>query len=213
MINTILLKLGTRLLKKVNFRKWATLEDLKFSFIEAVEDNSPNLPELLRDYITTALCVKVNLDKVFWQDEIISFYKIHDVTSTTKKIPLTVRKPRKESEKESWDYPGRLWFFYSSTIASAFGWSNEEIANLSVDDALSYIQEILTTQYLEREFIWSTTEIAYVYNKQSKKSTYTHLPKPYWMLPDMNAKNNKRVVPVPKNLLPIGQGVNLNEIE
>ena len=208
-MQTALLKLGVFLLRKVNFRRWAELEDKKYLFIQAVEDSNPNFSHLLVDYLSTALYFNVDFSKVFWEDTVKAFYEIHSVTSSVRKIPLTSRKSDKKNKKDTWDYSGRLWYVYCDAIASAYGWNEKVVAKLDVNDALAYIQEIFTNQYLDKEFLWSTTEIAYEYNKTTKKSKYVPLPKPYWMLPEIKDDKKRKSIAIPKSLLPVGNVINL----
>lgn len=205
-MQAFLLNFGIYLLRKVRFKKWSKLEDKKYNCIQAVEDGASDFPELLYAYLSTALFFPVNFSKISWKDSIDALYKVHKSTSEIKKIPITSYQENKKEEKESWEYSGRLWFFYCHLIASAYGWSAKKIARLSVDDALAHIQEILTAQYLDREFIWSTSEIAYPYNKATKKSNYSPLPKPYWM---RREKSIRKAPVIPKSLLPIGNVINL----
>jgi len=147
---------------------------------------------------------------VYWKDALEAFAYIHSVTVPDKTLPLISKQAESKNQKDTWDYSGRLWFFYSSIIASAFGWSTKQIASLSVREALAYVQEILTDKQLEREFAWSTTEVAYSYDKQTKKSKFVSLSRPYWMLPDIDEKKGK-VVRIPKSLLPVGTIITIDE--
>jgi len=206
-MQSLLLKINLYLLRKIRFKKWSELEDKKYSCLSAVEDSSPNLPQLLADYLSIALLLPVNYSKVSWKDMIVAFYKVHSVTVLKRKIPLTSYQSDKKETKDAWDYSGRLWFFYCNLIASEYGWSPKTIASMDVEDALALIQEILTSAHLEREFIWSTTTIAYPYNKATKKSNYSPLAKPYWMLGEV--KQTKKAPPIPKSLLPVGNIVSM----
>jgi hypothetical protein len=208
MLQKWLLKVQTYLLRKPKFKRWTELEDRKFSVIEAVEESAPNLPEILCNFLSTALRFHVDYSKVYWKDTIESFYKIHGVTSTIRKIPITSNQSKDKDSKDDWDYSGRLWYLYSSQIASSFGWTQEQISNLDVDDALAYLQEILTEKQLEKEFVWRASEIAYPYDKSTKKSKFSPLSRPYWMIKEKAAK---KAPPIPKALLPVGNIVRLGE--
>ena len=204
-MQTLILRLGIFLLRRVRFRLWAKLEDAKRACKQAVEDGNPNFSHLLVDHLSTALYLKVDFSKVFWVDTVKAFYKLHDVIPVVEGIPLIARgKDAPEAKKEPWDYDTRRWYYYCSAIASRYGWSEKEIANLDVNDALAYVQEILTSQYLEREFVWSTTEVAYKYDKTKQVSKYEPLPKPYFMQLDIEAKHARDPVPIPKHLMPVG---------
>jgi len=208
-MQTFLLKLAVYLFRKVTFKHWCLLEDKKYSCLQAVEDSSPDFPDLLADYLSTALYFKIDFSKISWEDTIFAFYKIHGVTSDIKKIPITSYKSEKKDKKDIWDYSGRLWYFYSNIIASAYGWSEKRIAKLDVSDALAYVQEILTERQLEKEFYWSTSEVAYVYDKATKKSKFSPMSRPYWMLPNPENKEKPKTASIPKSLLPVGNVINL----
>jgi hypothetical protein len=208
MINTLLLKIQTHFFKKPKFKEWTLLEDLKYDFIKAAEDSALNLSEVLFAYLSAAFYFKVDYSKVYWKDTLLSFYKIHGVTSTIRKIPLTSNQSQTKTDKDIWDYSGRLWYLYSNLIASSYGWSQEQIAKLDVDDALAYLQEILTDRQLEKEFTWQTSEVAYPYDKTTKKSKFSPLSRPYWMVKDVV---QRKAPPIPKALLPVGNIVRLHE--
>jgi hypothetical protein len=87
----------------------------------------------------------------------------------------------------------------------------KQISNLPVDDALAYIQEILTDRQLEKEFTHSLSETSYPYNKNTKQSKYVPLKRPYWMQPDFKNVEKKKVAPIPKSLLPVGNVVRMSE--
>lgn len=208
-----LLKIGEKLLRKPKFKVWCLLEEIKFEIVRAVEQSQEDFASLIYQYVSAALSIHPkDYSKVYWKDVIDAFLEIHSVTVPSKNLPLVSRPSERKSQKDAWDYPGRLFYFYSNTIAAAYGWTEKEISNLSVDSGLSYIQEILTDEQLNREFIWSTTEIAYSYNKNTKESRLNKLSRPYWMMPDIHKVEKQKVPPIPKALLPVGHVVRLGEI-
>ena len=212
MFHTWLLKIGVYLFRRPRFRKWAVLEDKRYNVIKAVEETNGGFPNLVHDYASTALYLPFNYEKVFWKDMLLSFIKIHSVTSPKTSIPIVSRSSNTKQEKNYWDYSGRLWFFYSNIIAAAYGWTVNQIAKLPVEDALAYIQEILTDAFLEKEFTHKLSELAYEYNKNTKKSKYRPLQRPYWMLPDFGKPLKARKhAPVPKTLLPVGNVISLQD--
>jgi len=208
MLQKWLLKIQIYLLRKPKFKKWTELEDKKYEVLKAVEDSILNLPEVLYGYLSTALRFKVNYSKIYWKDTIESFYKIHGVTSTIRKIPITSNQSKSKEDKDHWDYSGRLYYLYANIIASAYGWTEDQISNLDIDSALAYLQEILTDKQLEKEFIWMTSEVAYPFDKATKKSKFHPLSRPYWMVKE---KAIRKAPPIPKSLLPVGNVVRLNE--
>jgi len=203
-MQTWLLRLGKLLFHKPRFRKWAELEDKKYSVIKAAEQGDDSLYLSVYDYISAALTIHPkDYSKIFWRDVIDVFTGIHNVTAPDKNLPIIKKQYDKKSQSDAWDYDGRLWFFYSQIIARTFGWSVKEIASLPVDDALAYVQEILTDDQLDREFLWSTSELAYKQDSITKQTIPIKLSRPYWMLPEFGVKE-KKLIKIPVNLLPMG---------
>jgi len=203
MLQTWLLRLGTIFFRRPKFRRWAVLEDRKYDAIKAVEQGAPDFPLFVFGYISTALtiCPK-KFNKVYWQDALKAFLKIHSVTAPDASLPLVSLNSDKRSERDAWDYSGRLWYFYANIFASAYGWSEKQIAGLSVDAALSYMQEILTAEQFEKEFQHRLAETSYSYDKATKKSKYIPLPKPYWMV--AKKKDVPKVISIRADMLPVG---------
>jgi len=212
MLQRWLLKIQVYLLshKKPKLRDWCNREDRKYDFIQAVEDSKLTLPQTLFGYLSTALFVSVDFSKIPWQDVFEAFYKIHSASSDIRKIPITANQDKRKGDKDVWDYSGRLFYLYANIIASAYGWSDKAIANLPVNDALAYLQEILTDRQLEKEFIWQTTEIAYSYDNRTKKSKFLPLERPYWMI---KPKEIRKAPAVPKSLLPVGNVIRIGRNE
>jgi hypothetical protein len=67
---------------------------------------------------------------------------------------------------------------------------------------MAYLQEILVNEQLDREFTWSTTEVAYPYNSTTKVSKFQPLTRPYFM--HETAKPLK-IMKIPRNLMPMGE--------
>jgi len=213
MFHTWLLKLETYLFRKPKFRKWATLEDRKYKVIKAAEKANEEFPQSVSDYISAALFVPINFSKVFWKDEVEAFFKLHNVTAPKSDLPLLHREPSTKSKTDPWNYSGRVWFLYSNMIAKAYGWTEKQIAKLKVEDALAYIQEILTDEQLEREFWHSLSELAYEYDKATKKSKFRPMQRPYWMQKDIHEVEEKKLPKVPAHLMPMGVVINENKKE
>ena len=200
-----LLRIGLLLFRKPKLRRWAQIEDKKYSVIKDVEKGHDSLYLSIYNYVSTSLVIyPKDFSKVYWKDVVTAFIKIHDVSTPKTELPLIKRSTGKQNQMDAWDYSGRLWFLYSSILADAFHWSEEDIAKLPVEDALAYIQEVLTEKQLNREFVWSTSEVAYEYDKSTKKSKLHKLPRPYWMMVGTDEKKEVKTVKIPINLLPVG---------
>lgn len=120
---------------------------------------------------------------------------------------LPILKSPKAKKESDWEYKGRSWNYFSHLLADAYGWTLEYIAELDVNEALGHIQEVLTSEHLEHEFYHSLSEVAFAYNKSTKKSDYKPLTRPYWMLPVAKPLRKFRI---PKSLLPLGVGVDMS---
>jgi len=100
-----------------------------------------------------------------------------------------------------WDHGERDRLTWIHIIARTYHWSKKEIENLWPEEAIGLIQEILADQQLDREFMHALSEVAYVFNTQTKKSKYVPLLRPPWMV----LRDIEQVVTlIPKKMLPVG---------
>jgi hypothetical protein len=176
------------------------LEGKKEKIAEAVGNKSPDFPDKLFDYISTASGVSSKwYSKADWIKIVLLFFAC---LSKSPKIQLPITEPSEKKEKEDdWNYEGRTWHIYSHILASEYGWSLEYIAKLPPIEAIAKIQEILTDKQLEREFWYGLSEVAYPYNKQTKQSNFKPLERPYWMRP--KAKEIPKFK-IPAGMMPVG---------
>ena len=189
--------------KDHSFRTWLQLETIKRSLIQAVENEQLDFPDQILAYISTAVHIK---EKWFEQADwfrVVDLFYICISKSPIVKLPLTTPSPDKGKE-EPWNYEGRSWHVYSHLLASTYGWSLEYISQLQVEEALAKIQEIQTDTQLEHEFYYGLSEIAYPYDKNSKKSIYKPLERPYWMRPKLQPIPRFKIA---KAILPMGNVV------
>lgn len=187
----------------LKFRGWVELEEKKEKVIRAVEEGSPEFAQKLILLLSTALHLKSEIFlQVPWWDCIRAFNIVINKNAPRNQIPLIVKSDEKQNSKpDAWDYAGRAWQLYSHLLAKTYGWTLEYIAELDTDDALAKIQEILTSEQLDREFLWSMSEVAYPYDAQTKTNRFKALPRPYWMM--QKAEPPKRIK-IPKAIMPVG---------
>jgi hypothetical protein len=100
-----------------------------------------------------------------------------------------------------WEYDDRLRYFWVHLIARSYHWNREDIERLWPEDAVAYIQEILAHDQYEHEFMHSLSEVAYQYDKASKRSKYKPLQRPAWMILRDPATLKTRIHKV---MLPVG---------
>lgn len=181
------------------FKRWLELESLKEKVVKAVRDGT-DFPTSLFQYLSTALSINFKYyEQADWFRVVELFYV---VLSKSPKIELPMVSPTNEKHKEEpWNYEGRNWHLYSHMLAKEYGWDLETISQLQVEEALAKIQEIITDEQLDREFYYGLSEVAYSYDKGSKKSKYNPMPRPHWMRPKI--KPIERFL-IPASMLPVG---------
>lgn len=124
-------------------------------------------------------------------------------------VPL-MRGSKKATEPPPWDYPERDWYYWVHAFASAYGWQMQYVAELDIDDAVALMQEIETEKQLEREWDYQISEIAYPYDKASKKNRFKPMPRPGWMVIGtftMKPKLRK----IRRDWIPVGNVIKVNE--
>lgn len=195
--------------KEYYFREWIELEGKKEQVIRAVEEVREDFPELIIDFLSTALSLnKEKLQDLGWAEIINQFSQICNDLVPKKIFPILSRPSIKDNQnKEIWDYEGRTWYFYSHILAKSYGWNLEYLSKLSVEDALAHIQEILTNEQLDREFTWSMSEASVIYDPKTKLTRPNPLPRPYWMK-EKSIKSDKDVpiakFKIAKSYMPMG---------
>lgn len=191
--------------KPLGFRKWIEQENLKSQLIEEAESEA--FPDKVFAYLSASLSIPIkSLEKKSWENTVQSLLKESAKFSPDRKLPMLKDAP-KDSSKVEWDYDGRTWNYYSHLLAHAYGWTLEYIANLGVDEALAHLQEILTDEHLDREFLYGLSEIAYPFNKSTKKSHFKPMTRPYWMRVSVKPIQKTRMR---RSLLPVGEGIDLS---
>lgn len=199
----------TKKVHRVKFRRWAELEDLREQFVRAAEDGANDFPKRFIAYLSAALDVEEDeLEGLHWTECVELFYAIYFSNLPSPTLPLIAVKPKNIKPVQiEWDYPGRLWYMYAHMLSSWYGWTLEYIAELEIDEAIALVQEILTDEQLDREFEWGLSEVAYSYDKGTKKSKFNPLPRPQWMLAE--AKPIKKIK-IRKDLMPQGLVMDVN---
>jgi hypothetical protein len=191
--------------KPLGFRKYLDLENKKSILISAAEDGT--FPDKVYAYLSAALMIPVKrLEKRDWESTVQSLLKESAKFTPNRELPIFKDSP-KESKPVEWDYEGRTWNYYAHLLAQAYGWTLEYIAELGVDEAFAHLQEILTDEHLDREFIHGLSEISYKYNKSTNTSNYVPLKRPYWMKASVKPIKKTKIR---RDLLPMGMGIDLS---
>jgi len=192
-----------RVYPRPHFGKFLHLEDIKHKILQAAKRKEETFPDLVVSYISAAfLFPKILLAKLPWDITFLLFSLASSMNVPKVSIPLL--KPNKQkNEKAVWDYQGRGYAMYIHIIASTYGWTQKYIDNLDVDVALALVQEIITDEQLDREFLWSMSDKNYIYNYQTKTGKANPLERPYFMQVEVLAP--KKIM-IPKSMMPVGAG-------
>lgn len=202
LLNLIVLYLKVVKPKISKFGVWTRLEKLAAKINEAVESNITEFPILVTSYISTALFLPAKLVRGLPWIVVWSLFLLARDANTPTKIPLLMTKKDNIKEKKlGWDYDTREEKYWVHLLAKEYGWELEYIQGLDTNVALAHIQEILTEEQLDREFLWSMSEIAYPYNSTTKQARFSPLPRPYFMQQD--APELKKIK-IRKDMLPVG---------
>lgn len=206
--------INLRLPSRITFKFWLDLESLKEKAFVAAESSRDEFPDLILRYLSAATRLPIwAFDKLFWLDLMEIFDIVAQRIAPAKDIPLLKYVSKNElGNKIDWNYDNRTWYYWAHLLAAAYGWSLEYIASLEVTDALLHIQEILTSEQLEHEFDWALSEVAYPYNKNTKRQDFKPLPRPYWMLPSIENRPVKKIR-IPKDMMPVGAIEDLSGIK
>ena len=198
--------------EKPRFEKWVRLEEQKNKIAKAVEESSDDFPNHVLDFLSTALRLhKKYFQYADWMLIIQSFFK--SIKLTQHQLSLPILEPYQDKkEDESWTYDNRTWHLYSHMLAKSYGWSLEYISNLTVQEALPKIQEILVEEQNNKEFLWVMSDRSAIYNESTKTYQANPLPRPNWMSRHIDIKKEVRTTKIPKNFLPVGAGLTYEEI-
>jgi len=167
-------------------RKWLSIEKLRTKLTESAEKKDNGFIDYLLSYLSALLGVPaVDLEDTPWY-EIIEGYHLSAIECSPKLDLSIISSGKKDDNKpeelpDPWEYDERLWYSWCSILSKNFGWTIEYNAELDVDDAIALIQEVELDSQFRKEWEWSLTEIAYKYEKSTKKSVLQKLPRPSWM--------------------------------
>ena len=106
----------------------------------------------------------------------------------------------------AYDYPDRVYAWWVHKLASRYGWTRPEIEALWPEEAACYLQEIFVAECDEADERRSLSEMAYSYNKHTKKATFKPLPRPNWMVVRDGGKPRR----IRRDMLPVGVIIDLS---
>lgn len=192
---------------RLKFREWIRLEDVKKKIdTEAQEGNWQKIPNLIFEFII--LC-GAEVDDPPWM-EVQRLYN-ESVVENLPTVNLPLFHSKEKGKEKPWDYEGRSWYFWLNTFAKSYGWTPEIVAELDVDDAIALYQEILVDTQMQQEWEWGLSEVAYPYNKTTKKQHFKALGRPDWMSQYSSLPSQKvKTIKIPIKALPVGVVISLD---
>ena len=195
---------------RARLRTWFELERIRRKIKEASErGEAATVSDLLCVYLSAA---SGESEDVFasapWYETAIAFGLVSALNMSTVNFPL-FRNTVSTGKEAPWNYEGRDWYEWVHVLALAYGWTLDVISELEIEDGIALLQEVLTDEQLDREWMWSMSENAYEYIPSSKKSKFRPLPRPAWMLPLPSAPMS---VKIRKDMLPVGKVIDLASI-
>jgi len=194
------------MMKKLRLKQWAEMGDLQQRISKAAEINNPELvSELILE--TIGLITEKDHSKKFWIETVAKYREVHTQNVPSSKFP--VLKSKQKKEPLPWEYEGRGWYFWLNLFAKNYGWGEDQVAELEIDDAVGLYQEILIDEQLNQEWEWGLSEVSYTYDKTSKKSKPIKLPRPSWMTGITDRQKEPQTIKIHKHLMPVGNVIDL----
>lgn len=204
----------SRFQRQPRFGRWVQLEEQKNKILKAVEESSDEFPNHLFDFLSTALYFPSKLyRRASWINIVKAFYLT--LSHNSYRTELALFEPSKETKKNdtmSWDYEGRALHLYSHLLAKEYGWKLEYIYNLKLTYVLPLLQEILLNEQLDKEFQWTMSERSAYYDDKAKTTKMNPLPRPDWMNKHIDPTKEIKIIKIPKDMMPVGNGYSVVEI-
>ena len=194
---------------RAKLKRWIELESLNPKIVDfSKHGRAMEFSDTILSYVSLSLGEDVSvLESLPWEEIIDAWALCQETNIPNPNFPIYAIRSNIKDKKVVWDYEGRTWYIWAHSLADAYGWSLEYIAELDVDDATALLEEIFVEEQLNREFTWMCSEIAYPYNEASKKGEFRPLPRPPWMMEEINIlRNIDRLthVKIRKDHMPVG---------
>jgi hypothetical protein len=186
------------------------LSHLQLSEIEIRMRDTPQpvlVSALIIEYLAVAGLAGEQIKKASTYELLETFFALRQLNAWQWLLPWLTNSETSPGQTEFYDYSGRRWAVWVHRLASRYGWSRDEIFNLWPEEAAAYIQEIMVSEYYEREDKRALSEISYRYDKATKTSQFIPTPVHGWMIDD------KPPAPVRMSakLLPVGNIIKIED--
>lgn len=203
--------------KRFKLRQWLTFADLQEKVMDSAERlDIDGVADAICSYLSVACDMPIeDIRSAPWYDAVYGYSCFLLVNKLDDRLPLLHALKDKFQEVNSWEYEGRIFYYFVHILASAYSWTMTYIEDMDIDDALAMIQESSVERQLQREWEWSLSEIAYSYDENTHKSKFIELPRPNWMkLPVKQTRQpNLPKIRIPIDMMPKGIVISYNPDE
>jgi hypothetical protein len=203
--NSSTLALGGKEYKvdRARLRRWLQLEDTREKIARAADrKDREGFIASIYSYLSVALSVQIDLETLPWYEIVEAYAEVVSLHQPMFEFPFLNTAGR--VDKVSWDYEGRTWYAWSHMLAKEYGWSLDYIAELEIDDAIAHLQEIATSDQMQKEWEWMLSEKSVTYDKKGK-GKFHDLSRPDWM--EGKKPPSTKDIPIKKSMLPVGNVV------
>lgn len=162
---------------------------------------------LIIEYLAMAGLTDEQIKSASVYELLEAFFALRQLNAWQWLLPWLANSETSPSDPEFYDYSGRRWSVWVHRLASRYGWSRDEIFNLWPEEAAAYIQEIMVSEYHEREDRRALSEISYQYDKTTKTSRFIPTPIYSWMVDEKPPAS----VRIPVRMLPVGNIIKMED--
>jgi len=198
---------------RARLRVWLQLEDIREQIARAADSKDrEGFVTSIYSYLSAALSVDIDFSVLPWYEIADAYIEIVSLHRPFFQFPFL--STAEKSEEVPWDYEGRTWYLWSHMLSKAYGWVLEYIAELEIDDAIAHLQEIATSNQMQKEWEWSLSSYSVSYDKRGK-GTFHDYRRPDWMKgvkrPDTPQLGSK--IPIKKSMIPMGHIVSWKDFD
>jgi hypothetical protein len=188
------------------------LAHLQLSEIEIRIKNASQpvlISALIIEYLSVAGLIDGQIKNASTYELLEAFFALRQLNAWQWLLPWLANSKAEPGPPEFYDYSGRRWAVWVHRLASRYGWSRDEIFNLYPEEAAAYIQEIMVSEYYEREDKRALSEISYRYDKATKTSNFIPAPAYSWMVDESLPEPVRILV----KMLPVGNIIKMEDGE
>jgi len=191
--------------ERAKFGLHLVLAELADKFDEALKREEYSDVVLAIDEYFSQYTIK--LPKCFSYQKLRIYLNLRQMNSLKFHLPF-MEVEEKNVENYPYSYQGRIWTQWVHLLCKTYHWTIDYLLELWPEQVISLIQEIIISEYYELEQKRMLSEVSYNYDEKTKKSRYIALPKPGWMISEIERK-----IVIPGMLRPAGQIIDLSKVK